>query len=87
MLFYSDIINYMLCGNVPFSAGHGRSGGVQRDAGAVHAQGRRLPPGLLGHRYAELREHTPLPHSDPARQGPVGAFIGCLAFLSFMYCS
>lgn len=53
------------------STGHGGSGGVQRDEGAVYEEGGWVPACVLRHWPPQLPEHTELPHTDPKGQGQV----------------
>ena len=49
---------------------HGRAGGVQRDARAVHAVRGGLPAGVLPHGAAVLRGGVQVPQAGVAGEGP-----------------
>ena len=49
---------------------HGRPGGVQRHAGAVHEVRGGLPPRLLPDREAVLRGGVQVPQAGAASEGP-----------------
>ena len=63
-----------------FSAGHSRSGGVQRHEGTVHEEGGWLSACLLRHRSPELWEHGQLPHPDPQGQRQVSTLSSSSSF-------
>lgn len=62
----TDLLSVWYC-----STGHGGSRGVQRNEGAVHEEGGRVPTRVLRHWPPQLSEHTELPHTDPEGQGQV----------------
>lgn len=53
------------------SAGHSRSGGIQRHEGAVHEDRGRFPHRLLRDGQGQFRARRPIPSAHPASQRPV----------------
>jgi len=65
---HSCVITYVLwCCSV--SSGHSRAGGVQRNAGAVHALRWRFPPCVCCHWQGKLWWDVQVPPTDPSGEG------------------